>query len=89
MYFVLCISLTSLLFHFVVLQETMKSLETHEKDLNAVKILYSSLTLIAKVFYSLNYQVSTLVEIGDITSRFIRTPYARRPPQPECRHRSV
>ncbi|PIK43998.1 Exportin-2 [Apostichopus japonicus] len=35
---------------------TMSQLVTHEKDLNAVKILYSSLTLIAKVFYSLNYQ---------------------------------
>lgn len=39
----------------------MSQLVTHEKDLNAVKILYSSLTLIAKVFYSLNYQVSGIL----------------------------
>lgn len=35
---------------------TMDHLKNHEKDVNNAKILYSSLTLIAKIFYSLNYQ---------------------------------
>lgn len=30
--------------------------QTHENDVNALKIIYHSLVLICKVFYSLNYQ---------------------------------
>lgn len=30
--------------------------QTHQNDVNALKIVYHSLALICKVFYSLNYQ---------------------------------
>ncbi|CAB1353828.1 unnamed protein product [Coregonus sp. 'balchen'] len=35
---------------------TIELCQTHAKDINALKILFSSLTLISKLFYSLNFQ---------------------------------
>nr|XP_042908071.1 exportin-2 [Parasteatoda tepidariorum] len=37
-------------------QGTMQLVETYANDANALKVIFSSLVLIAKVFYSLNYQ---------------------------------
>lgn len=34
----------------------MNLAQTHASDVNALKIIYSSLVLVAKVFYSLNFQ---------------------------------
>lgn len=34
----------------------MNLAQTHANDVNALKIIYNSLVLICKVFYSLNYQ---------------------------------
>lgn len=34
----------------------MSLAETHANDVNALKIIYSSLVLVCKVFYSLNFQ---------------------------------
>lgn len=34
----------------------MSLTQTHANDVNALKIIYSSLVLICKVFYSLNFQ---------------------------------
>ncbi|XP_063905831.1 exportin-2 [Zophobas morio] len=39
-----------------LLVATMSLAQTHENDVNALKIIYHSLVLICKVFYSLNYQ---------------------------------
>ncbi|XP_044745803.1 exportin-2 [Coccinella septempunctata] len=39
-----------------LLVATIKLAETHANDLNALRIIYSSLGLICKVFFSLNYQ---------------------------------
>lgn len=41
-------------------QATIELCQTHATDVNALKVLFSSLTLIAKLFYSLNFQVSSL-----------------------------
>ncbi|KAG7283270.1 LOW QUALITY PROTEIN: hypothetical protein CRUP_005012 [Coryphaenoides rupestris] len=35
---------------------TIELCQTHAKDINALKVLFSSLTLISKLFYSLNFQ---------------------------------
>lgn len=40
------------------LQATIELCQTHGTDVNALKVLFSSLTLISKLFYSLNFQVS-------------------------------
>lgn len=37
-------------------QATIGLAQTHANDLNALKVIYSSLGLICKVFFSLNYQ---------------------------------
>lgn len=34
----------------------MNLAQTHASDVNALKIIYSSLVLVSKVFYSLNFQ---------------------------------
>lgn len=34
----------------------MNLAQTHANDVNALKIIYSSLVLVSKVFYSLNFQ---------------------------------
>lgn len=39
-------------------QATIELCQTHANDVNALKVLFSSLTLISKLFYSLNFQVS-------------------------------
>jgi len=41
-----------------VSQTTMELSVTHANNKDAVKLIYSSLVLIAKIFYSLNFQVS-------------------------------
>lgn len=46
-----------LLFMYIVSQATIELCQTHATDINALKILFSSLTLISKLFYSLNFQV--------------------------------
>uniref|UniRef100_A0A8C8GAA6 Exportin-2 n=1 Tax=Oncorhynchus tshawytscha TaxID=74940 RepID=A0A8C8GAA6_ONCTS len=40
---------------------TIELCQTHATDINALKILFSSLTLISKLFYSLNFQVTFLM----------------------------
>lgn len=39
-----------------LLVATMKLTETYASDVNALKVIYSSLVLVSKVFYSLNFQ---------------------------------
>uniref|UniRef100_A0A8C7GR38 Exportin-2 n=1 Tax=Oncorhynchus kisutch TaxID=8019 RepID=A0A8C7GR38_ONCKI len=41
---------------------TIELCQTHATDINALKILFSSLTLISKLFYSLNFQVTFLID---------------------------
>lgn len=41
-----------------VLQATIDLCQTHATDVNALKVLFSSLILICKLFYSLNFQVN-------------------------------
>lgn len=41
-----------------VLQATIDLCQTHGTAVNALKVLFSSLVLICKLFYSLNFQVS-------------------------------
>lgn len=36
----------------------MKLTEVHSNDVEALKIIYNSLVVLCKVFYSLNFQVS-------------------------------
>lgn len=51
------------MFHYRYLslsQATIELCQTHATDVNVLKILFSSLTLISKLFYSLNFQVSSL-----------------------------
>lgn len=43
-----------------LLQATIELCQTHGSDVNALKVLFSSLTLISKLFYSLNFQVSSV-----------------------------
>lgn len=40
-------------------QATIELCQTHAADVNVLKVLFSSLTLISKLFYSLNFQVSS------------------------------
>ncbi|XP_042197781.1 exportin-2 [Callorhinchus milii] len=40
----------------VLFKTTIELCRTHAKDVNALKVLFSSLVLIAKLFYSLNFQ---------------------------------
>lgn len=50
-----------LMFHYRYLslpQATIELCQTHAADVNILKVLFSSLTLICKLFYSLNFQVS-------------------------------
>lgn len=43
-----------------LLQATIDLCQTHATDVNALKVLFSSLILICKLFYSLNFQVITV-----------------------------
>lgn len=46
--------------HLFLLQATIELCQTHATDVNVLKVLFSSLTLISKLFYSLNFQVSSV-----------------------------
>ena len=39
---------------------------THASNKDAVKLIYSSLVLIAKIFYSLNFQVCDVATVYDV-----------------------
>lgn len=57
-------------------QATIELCSTHANDVSALKVLFSSLILIAKLFYSLNFQVShllhaLLVDSSDPASNFL------------------
>lgn len=39
-------------------QSTMELAKTHAKDPNALKVIFSSIVLECKIFYSLNFQVT-------------------------------
>jgi len=39
---------------------------THANNKDAVKLIYSSLVLIAKIFYSLNFQVCDVATVYDV-----------------------
>lgn len=45
-----------------VLQATIDLCQTHATDVNALKVLFSSLILICKLFYSLNFQVNPVFQ---------------------------
>lgn len=45
-----------------VLQATIDLCQTHATDVNALKVLFSSLILISKLFYSLNFQVNPVFQ---------------------------
>lgn len=49
-------------YHFLssLFQATIELCQTHATDINALKVLFSSLTLISKLFYSLNFQVGSI-----------------------------
>lgn len=54
------------MFHYRYLslpQATIELCQTHAADVNILKVLFSSLTLICKLFYSLNFQVSWLCSV--------------------------
>ena len=54
--FLIYIYITLLLFF----QSTMELAKTHASDPNALKIIFSSIVLECKIFYSLNFQVNHL-----------------------------
>lgn len=43
-----------------MLQATMNLTEVHAQNAEALKVIYSSLVILSKVFYSLNFQVSNI-----------------------------
>lgn len=42
--------------NYLSFQATMNLTQTHSNDVNALKVIYSSMVLVCKVFFSLNYQ---------------------------------
>lgn len=40
----------------------MNLMQVHANNIDALKIIYSSLVILSKVFYSLNFQVSKIYE---------------------------
>lgn len=44
-----------------ILQATMNLTQVHANNVDALRIIYNSLVILCKVFYSLNFQVSVFV----------------------------
>lgn len=57
-----------------LLQATIELCQTHATDVNVLKVLFSSLTLISKLFYSLNFQVSPVCSVREDSALMSHTP---------------
>lgn len=44
-----------------ILQATMNLTQVHANNVDALRVIYNSLVILCKVFYSLNFQVSVFV----------------------------
>ena len=50
----------------------MKLTDMHANNTDALKVIYNSLTIICKVFYSLNFQVRILISLIGKSLMFIQ-----------------
>lgn len=44
-----------------ILQATMNLTQVHANNVDALRVIYNSLVILCKVFYSLNFQVSMFI----------------------------
>ena len=49
--------------YFFIFQSTMELAKTHASDPAALKVIFSSIVLECKIFYSLNFQVSNHITL--------------------------